>query len=53
MSLTVVRIRAGECIGQRSLATIVMARTEHAVDLPALQSALQRGPDEGTQVAAL
>lgn len=36
-----------------SLATIVMARTEHAVDLPALQSALQRGPDEATPAAAL
>ena len=33
-----------------SLATIVMARTEHAVDLPALQSALRSGPDEPTQV---
>jgi hypothetical protein len=29
-----------------SLATIVMARMERAVDLPALQSALQNGPKE-------
>jgi aerobic C4-dicarboxylate transport protein len=36
-----------------SLATIVMARTENAVDLPALQSALRRGPDEPTEVPAL
>jgi aerobic C4-dicarboxylate transport protein len=28
-----------------SIATIVMARLEHAVDLPSLQAALQSGPD--------
>ena len=33
-----------------SLATIVMARMEHAVDLPTLQSVLQSGPEEAEQV---
>jgi aerobic C4-dicarboxylate transport protein len=32
-----------------SLATIVMARLEHAVDLPALQAALQSGPEAAAQ----
>jgi aerobic C4-dicarboxylate transport protein len=32
-----------------SLATIVMARLEHAVDLPALQAALQNGPEAAAQ----
>lgn len=32
-----------------SLATIVIARTENAVDLPALQAALQAGPEEAAQ----
>lgn len=32
-----------------SLATIVMARLEHAVDLPALQAALQSGPEAAVQ----
>jgi aerobic C4-dicarboxylate transport protein len=32
-----------------SLATIVMARTEGAVDLPTLHSALKRGPEEASQ----
>jgi aerobic C4-dicarboxylate transport protein len=35
-----------------SLATIVMARTEGAVDLPALQSALKRGPEAAPQTIA-
>jgi aerobic C4-dicarboxylate transport protein len=35
-----------------SLATIVMARTEGAVDLPALQAALKRGPEEASQTIA-
>jgi len=35
-----------------SLATIVMARTEGAIDLPALQSALKRGPEEASQTIA-
>ncbi len=36
-----------------SLATIVMARMERAVDLPTLQLALQSGPEEAAQVSAL
>lgn len=32
-----------------SLATIVMARTEDAVDLPVLQKELERGPEEAAQ----
>jgi aerobic C4-dicarboxylate transport protein len=36
-----------------SLATIVMARTERAVDLPTLQSKLQSGPEETAQASAL
>ena len=32
-----------------SLATIVMARTERAVDLPALQERLQDGPEESVK----
>jgi len=36
-----------------SLATIVMARTERAVDLPTLQSRLQSGPEDTAQVSAL
>ena len=36
-----------------SLATIVMARMEHAVDLPTLQSALQSGPEDGVPASAL
>ena len=36
-----------------SLATIVMARMERAVDLPTLQLALQNGPEEAAQVSAL
>jgi aerobic C4-dicarboxylate transport protein len=36
-----------------SLATIVMARTERAVDLPALQSRLQSGPEDTPQASAL
>jgi aerobic C4-dicarboxylate transport protein len=35
-----------------SLATIVMARTERAVDLPALQSALKLGPDDALPTSA-
>jgi aerobic C4-dicarboxylate transport protein len=33
-----------------SLATIVMARMEHAVDLTTLQSVLRSGPEEAEQV---
>ncbi len=36
-----------------SLATIVMARMERAVDLPTLQLALQSGPEEAAQESAL
>jgi len=36
-----------------SLATIVMARMERAVDLPTLQSKLQSGPEETAQASAL
>ncbi len=36
-----------------SLATIVIARTERAVDLQALQSELQSGPEEAAQVSAI
>jgi aerobic C4-dicarboxylate transport protein len=36
-----------------SLATIVIARMERAVDLPALQAALQSGPEESAQDPAL
>jgi aerobic C4-dicarboxylate transport protein len=36
-----------------SLATIVMARMERAVDLPTLQAALRRGPEEATQASEL
>src|ERR1700680_4968042 len=36
-----------------SLATIVMARMERAVDLPTLQSRLQSGPEETAQGSAL
>ena len=36
-----------------SLATIVMARTENAVDLPTLQSRLRAGPEEVVPVSAL
>ncbi len=36
-----------------SLATIVIARTERAVDLQTLQSELQRGPEESAQASAL
>src|ERR1700722_13936369 len=36
-----------------SLATIVMARMERAVDLPTLQAALRRGPEEITQASEL
>jgi aerobic C4-dicarboxylate transport protein len=36
-----------------SLATIVMARMERAVDLPTLQSKLQSGPEETPQASAL
>ena len=36
-----------------SLATIVMARMERAVDLPTLQSRLQSGPEETAQASAL
>jgi aerobic C4-dicarboxylate transport protein len=34
-----------------SLATIVIARTEHAVDIEMLQSQLKSGPDESAQAA--
>jgi Na+/H+-dicarboxylate symporter len=36
-----------------SLATIVIARTEHAVDIEILQSQLKSGPDEGVTASAL
>jgi len=36
-----------------SLATIVMARTERAVDLPTLQAELRSGPGEATPVSAI
>jgi aerobic C4-dicarboxylate transport protein len=36
-----------------SLATIVMARMEHAVDVPTLHAALQSGPEEVAQASAL
>jgi aerobic C4-dicarboxylate transport protein len=36
-----------------SLATIVIGRMEHAVDLPTLQAALQRGPGEAVPAAPL
>ena len=36
-----------------SLATIVIARTERAVDLQTLQSELRRGPEESAQASAL
>src|SRR5580704_1294454 len=36
-----------------SLATLVMARMERAVDLPTLRAALQSGPEEAAQVSAL
>jgi aerobic C4-dicarboxylate transport protein len=35
-----------------SLATIVIARTEHAVDLQTLQAQLKSGPEETTQVTS-
>lgn len=34
-----------------SLATIVMGRLERAVDVPMLESALENGPEEATQIA--
>jgi aerobic C4-dicarboxylate transport protein len=36
-----------------SIATIVMGRLEHGVDMEVLQAALQNGPEESTQRAAL
>jgi Na+/H+-dicarboxylate symporter len=36
-----------------SLATIVIARTERALDLQILQSELQRGPEEIAEVSAV
>ncbi|HET6143180.1 MAG TPA: hypothetical protein VFE02_06695 [Candidatus Acidoferrales bacterium] len=36
-----------------SLATIVIARTEHAVDIEILQSQLKSDPDEGVPASAL
>ena len=36
-----------------SLATIVMARTERAVDLPALQAELRSGPEETVEASAI
>jgi aerobic C4-dicarboxylate transport protein len=36
-----------------SLATLVMARMERAVDLPTLRAALQSGPEEAAQVSVL
>ena len=36
-----------------SLATIVMARTERAVDLPTLQAALRSGPEEAEPASAI
>jgi aerobic C4-dicarboxylate transport protein len=36
-----------------SLATIVMARTERAVDLPTLQAELRSGPEESVEVSAI
>jgi aerobic C4-dicarboxylate transport protein len=36
-----------------SIATIVMARMEHAVDMPTLQTALRSGPEDSVPVSAL